>query len=78
MLVEEREDLAVPRRRGGVVIRDRDLPHGQDVMASKVNERRGESNGKEITTTKSEVTESPKGNMSNHNEDQPGRTEKKL
>ena len=62
MLVEEREDRAAPRRRGGVVVRERDLPQGQDDMASKVNERMNESNRKEITTTKSEVTESPEGN----------------
>ena len=62
MLVEGREDRAAPRRRGGVVVRERDLPQGQDDMASKVNERMNESNRKEITTTKSEVTESPEGN----------------
>ena len=44
MLVVEREDPAAPRRRGGVVVRERDLPLGQDDMASKVNERMGKGN----------------------------------
>ena len=39
MLVEEREDPAAPRRRGGVVVRERDLPLGQYDMASAVNAR---------------------------------------
>ena len=48
MLVVEREDPAAPRRRGGVVVRERDLPLGQDDMASKVNERMGEGYGEKF------------------------------
>ena len=44
MLVEEREDPAAPRRRGGVVVRERDLPLGHDDMASTVNKRMEKSN----------------------------------
>ena len=44
MLVEEREDPAAPRRRGGVVVRERDLPLGHDDMASAVNKRMEKSN----------------------------------
>ena len=44
VLVEEREDPAAPRRRGGVVVRERDLPLGQDDMASTANERMGKGN----------------------------------
>ena len=44
MLVEEREDPAAPRRRGGVVVRERDLPLGQYDMASIVNKRMGNGN----------------------------------
>ena len=44
MLVEEREDPAAPRRRGGVVVRERDLPLGQYDMASTVNQRMGKGN----------------------------------
>ena len=61
MLVEEREDPAAPRRRGGVVVRERDLPLGQYDMASKVNKRMGKGNGK-MSTTKFELTERPKEN----------------
>ena len=48
VLVEEREDPAAPRRRGGVVVRERDLPLGQDDMASKVNERMEEGYGEKF------------------------------
>ena len=44
VLVEEREDPAAPRRRGGVVVRERDLPLGQYDMASTVNKRVGNGN----------------------------------
>ena len=43
MLVEEREDLPVPRCRGGDVVRERDRAEGQDVMASSIG--RGEYEG---------------------------------
>ena len=46
MLVEEREDPAAPRRRGGVVVRERDLPLGHDDMASTVNTRMEKGNRK--------------------------------
>ena len=48
MLVEEREDPAAPRRRGGVVVRERDLPLGQHDMASTVDERMGKGNWEEF------------------------------
>ena len=38
--------LVVSRQRGGVVVRERDLPDGQDDMALKVDEGIGENNGK--------------------------------
>ena len=44
VLVEEREDPAAPRRRGGVVVRERDLPLGQYDMASTVNKQMGNGN----------------------------------
>ena len=43
VLVEEREDLPVPRCRGGDVVRERDRAEGQDVMASSIG--RGEYEG---------------------------------
>ena len=43
MLVEELEDLTVPRCRGGDVVRERDRAEGQDVMASSIG--RGEYEG---------------------------------
>ena len=61
MLVEEREDPAAPRRRGGVVVRERDLPLGQYDMASTVNTRMEKGTG-EKSATKFELTERPKEN----------------
>ena len=59
MLVEEREDPAAPRRRGGVVVRERDLPLGQYDMASAVNTRMKKDMG-ENSATKFEHTENQK------------------
>ena len=44
MLVEEREDPAAPRRRGGVVVRERDLRLSHTGMASAMNVRVEKSN----------------------------------
>ena len=49
MLVEEREDPAAPRRRGGVVVRERDLPLGQYDLASAVNTRMKKEMGEKIS-----------------------------
>ena len=44
MLVEEREDLPVPRCRGEDVVRERDRAEGQEAMASNVDECEYEGN----------------------------------